>query len=1044
MAAASLALSLASGQVQSDIGNGKANNQRIRSGIDVPLILAAAGSERAAATKAEPARDAPTRARLAIGTFGFGSEEENGRVADLVISKLTDVRGLELVDRGSIDKVLQELELPRAGIYRAKDAVRVGRLLRVDRFLLGTSISISNRTKAVVARLVDAHTGVMRDIGVFEDDGNPRALASRVASFVLDSQHSNTNRVGRIFLAVGSFEDLSLNNRQEGFMPELHGFLTTAYAGTQVQLLEREYVNSLLNEVQLDLAGLIEQPDAPAQPMQTAFWVIDGFYQSLETTSLKIEVELNVRRVFGASKHLLLNADSREKLFKDIKSAIDTNIAQSGPILAPTRNSELQLQLQAGRELSKFDPWMLVWQAPTFEELNAAQLARRKRNLAEAIRAFETVLLFEPTNREAKLYLGTLVRRYPLLHQEEGREYYRQILEDRTDDRWGKQAQTSLMFSFSSVSPAERGRWYRDAVARSRRPESAALFLKKAEEAGTEVTVGKQTGSSTEAAEDRLLSELDKWAGEMRGPAKYPIDVHPPFFQFATSVGTNRAAARLLDLLPKFKERYADLEPYLLTGVLAYQVSTNSPVVEGFEKSFDRIVLDPGKVLRPKMYFEDANSLAMEWCGRNKVFALLIKIVRGTEQAASLGFAAPLNDQQRLSLGWACGKTGNWQEALKIFQSYNNRPIRIIGAWWGGTDLVLPGKYAAECREHLGLPKVADRREFETGKSVLCLHDPAGYSRFADRDWVIAPDGSGLWIGSQNQLFHVTFDLQTNFLLTLPAESCSAISCLCPSETNLWIGTTDSGVLQWDPITKQFRRYTETEGLLMNSVRALALSQGTLWIGYGQPMGAGGLGQLELRTGKSKSYSPSLGVRNQSAPEFPYGREAPDQPPRQKVDALLPLPNGELWVNTPSARRPTLRCFRARDEVWEGAEAVQGCSCLAANKAFIFAGESPGFVPVPPGYGLGVRFKALGSKEWRAIPSATNLPPAQVTAVSVSGDDLWIGGLGYLARYDIPTETLRAFAYIQAEKVEGLGVAGGALWAQFEHHLYLVPLSKIP
>ena len=56
-------------------------------------------------------------------------------------------------------------------------------------------------------------------------------------------------------------------------------------------------------------------------------------------------------------------------------------------------------------------------------------LPLRQRNLGEAIRAFETVLLLDPTNREAKLDLALCLRDPIINRVDDARRYYNEILD---------------------------------------------------------------------------------------------------------------------------------------------------------------------------------------------------------------------------------------------------------------------------------------------------------------------------------------------------------------------------------------------------------------------------------------------------------------------------------------------------------------------------------------------------------------------------------------------------------------------------------------
>src|ERR1019366_370507 len=107
--------------------------------------------------------------------------------------------------------------------------------------------------------VVDARTGVMRDAGVFPADRPSTQLAADLAAFLRQCRQNAARPKLRVYLAVGAFEDLSANNRQADFPAQVRGYLTAAYQGSTVTLLEREYVETLLQEVRLDLAGLTEE-----------------------------------------------------------------------------------------------------------------------------------------------------------------------------------------------------------------------------------------------------------------------------------------------------------------------------------------------------------------------------------------------------------------------------------------------------------------------------------------------------------------------------------------------------------------------------------------------------------------------------------------------------------------------------------------------------------------------------------------------------------------------------------------------------------------
>ena len=121
------------------------------------------------------------------------------------------------------------------------------------------------------------------------NDGGPDTLATRLAGIVRDSRHDASAARARTLRAIGSFPDVGANSHQAGFGNELRGHLLVAIQGnTNVILLERDCVDLLLQEVELDLAGLTagsENKSATLAPMLTAMWTLDGDYQSYEATN---------------------------------------------------------------------------------------------------------------------------------------------------------------------------------------------------------------------------------------------------------------------------------------------------------------------------------------------------------------------------------------------------------------------------------------------------------------------------------------------------------------------------------------------------------------------------------------------------------------------------------------------------------------------------------------------------------------------------------------------------------------------------------------
>src|SRR5439155_20548849 len=176
---------------------------------------------------------------LAIGGLGFADDARNRLIGDLTLAELGSAQGIELVDRQSLDVVIGEMQSSLSGLVRARDAIRIGALVRADWFLLGGTSS-SRAGNAVIARIVDARTGIMRDVAVIKDDGDNLSLGQALAAFVRRCRQDATSPKPRTFLAIGSFADLSINDRQAGFPARLRAGLTAAFKDSRITLLERD------------------------------------------------------------------------------------------------------------------------------------------------------------------------------------------------------------------------------------------------------------------------------------------------------------------------------------------------------------------------------------------------------------------------------------------------------------------------------------------------------------------------------------------------------------------------------------------------------------------------------------------------------------------------------------------------------------------------------------------------------------------------------------------------------------------------------------
>lgn len=1019
--------------------------------------------------------------RLAIGGLGLADNDKNQQLGDLVTTELTGAPGFNLVERHSLSAILRELNLSLSGFVRAKDAVRVGKLLKVDWFLLGTEAKI-NGTNSLVIRVVDARTGVMRDAGVVLENKASVKLAADVATFVRQTRQNAASAKPRVYLAVGAFEDLSINNRLADFPRQLQGYLIAAYQGSSVTLLEREYVEALLEEVHLDLAGLTEDSGSNPPAMQSAYWLVSGQYQSYETTNQQVELNLDVQRIFGKAKYFALRGLPGEPVGRQIKTAIAEAMNQNTASLTVTRASEARIQLSIGKELTVWnqlrshDDIGLVfigsdWYGNMSVEPELA--SKQKRRLDAAIRSFQTVLLLEPDNHEAKMYLAACMRNQLNLHPDLACDYYREIINAATQDKWSGLAQQALAQTFLWFGAEEKLRWLQSATQQTTNAAALAFYRAQSEAAQNEITmVSGDSPKAHELAEKKLFESFQSFKSFLKSEnGRYTSDMGMDDYVAVFNWDRKTAAQKLAALLPKMKQQTPELEPYLVATVLTFQVDTNTSLAGEFQQTLQQCIENPKQILGPEQFWNKIRWQVYDWCLEKTNRALAIQLLEGERRAGAEGYV-DFNDQEKIKLAYAYMAAARWQDALKIFEGFHSRPVKAEadGLWGRAFQPILTDKLAAHCRKQLGTVMTADTRVFDLGKPIFCMHTPSTF----------VADDNGIWIGVGGQLFHLDYDLKTNLTIHLPMDDSVPITALCVTSSNVWIGTRGAGLIDFDKASHQCRRLTEAEGLLMNDLGSISLVGDSLWIGYGGATG-GGLGRMDLSSGKFISFMPSLNT----APAAQTG-ETPAREPIYKItaisdNALLLFVSGGLreyhvasgvWGTFPNQAGDRVSAFTA-DSAWlveaggihlteiivqdrpkrnapnndvkitnlvvTSAELSQLEARLRTNGSGQYVSSMSSGRLSPRG---SLAIQNLHDHRWTNLVDADGLPNPP-GALALDGNDLWVGGEGAVALVDLKAGKVKKFCHIKAEGVDHIQIAGGYVWAQFDWHLYRVSLSDL-
>jgi tetratricopeptide (TPR) repeat protein len=974
--------------------------------------------------------------RLAIGGLGLANDEQNNQIADLLASDLKGVQGLELIDRLSLDKVLHETELNLSGLVRAKDAIHVGKLLRADWFLLGTAMH-GKESNGIVARIVDARTGIFRDTTVASADKASQKLAEELAGFVGKCRTNAASAKTPVYLALGAFEDLSLNNRLTEFPAQLRAYLTAAYRGTAVTLLERDHVDTLLQEIQLDLAGLTDTVATNTSPgMQTAFWLVEGDYQSYETKKAEVQLSLKITRIFGSHNKTLIRDVPGEPMFRRVKGTLDEVLQQKQGVVYPTRASEARVQMARGRELAPATDFF----GEPYRELTEQEAKRERRTVEEAIRAFKAVLLLDPTNREAKFNLAACYCKPVIGRTDEGRKIYQEVLDAAAEDQWQGKASRWLVSTFEWADPAEAFQWFSTAEKQSGSTNLQAFYRQQAEEARTSMVIrGPDRTQAQLMAEKRLLKFISSCEGVMKGKSGTSGGAYGMYDYVDTFAKDKlKAGQSLAQLLPRLTSAFPDLAPHLTAAALEFQRETNNSVVGELQRQLELCRARPEKIFGFKQFWNEVRYQPYIWCMHHGEFTVAVQIMEGVRQVAQHTNSVSFDNEDKIALAFAYKGTQQWKEAIEIFECFSNLPVvmhRGDGPWGRAFQPLLTGKEVTYCQERLGIRTSNDPREFDMGTNVLCMHTPSAF----------AANSEGVWIAIDNRLIQLDFDTHTNFVEVLPKASWTGINCLLVGPSSIWVGTDGEGLFEFDKIGRRTRRYTEKDGLMNDIVSSLSLAGDTLWIGYGvkegptgyyvSRVGGGGLGSLNLTKHEFHNFTPSLEIGAEAFRDL-RGPEPLNIPPRRTVSAILVGPDSDVWF---SARSSPLRKYRQTKDAWEGLPEIGG-QALTANSDHLFIGGFWNYMQPPKSGPLGVTILSFADKKRSALKDFGVLPTGMVSALRLDGNHLWVGGAGYIAKIDPVQNELLRFASIRSTLVDQIYISGGFVWAQFDRHLHRAKL----
>jgi tetratricopeptide (TPR) repeat protein len=660
----------------------------------------------------------PSPPKVALGHLGLASKAANETLADLITAQVSSDSRIALVERRSLELALRETELNLAGISRSSEVIRVGQLLPVDWFVLGSTTPIAG-TNALLIRLVNAKTGVIQNVAVFKEMPQLELLGIAIAKYILATDWQAQTPPVR--LAIGSILDVGINNRFQDFGLRLRAQLPLRLRG-RVVFLERDAMSGLLNEIRLDAASLTQR-NLASVPQYGALWMVDAVYQSYEVNGMEVELALRMEKINGGCAREILRGKPDDELFNQIGAAIQRAIAnpdlQSATSVSANRQAEIISLLTRGRSLVRLGLTLNRHLGIYPDQIiipNQSDPTRMEMSLAEARQAFEAVLILDPDNCDAKFYLaacltaGKAIRNNRIgfevatdSQMEKARSYYREVI-GSGNTNWVELGRLSLARTYSQ---------------QKRRIEAFTLFV-RCEQETTNRQIAEECrvqardlaqfmreheeeypfAQSVLCLEHLYYQDMDaahcgtvKTLSEILGPV-HTLSLSPYVWFQASRDSTTRESHRdYLDknIMPLVKQKYPTLWPYVTLGNLLDCSDPHDPAVGLMLEQLAICETNATAVRHPEVFFgrlipSDAENVLLrksnqisiyDWLFATSNDVAVIRFAQARQHAAGAGLAEPLTAAAKVTLAYAHMRLDEWSNALEVLNSITNQSIPL-------------------------------------------------------------------------------------------------------------------------------------------------------------------------------------------------------------------------------------------------------------------------------------------------------------------------------------------------------------------------------
>ena len=1025
------------------------------------VLLSSSGRAREQTTYALFAFECPKEDRLA--------QELASDIQSLLFANLSSSEGISLVERAQLNLTLQELGLALGWQTSPDETLKIGKLVGADVGLVG-SILCGDGKYFLVAKVVDLHTAVIRDITILSMDGKEvNQEVNALTQFVLGANREETATGQRVFLGIGGFEDLSINSRYEDLGEQVKGFLQQSFVGSTTSVLERALVGPVLNELTLKRAGLIENPNMKSSALP-AFVLVDGIYQSFREERTEVSMVLRIQKVGGPRRAVTIEAEPGKSLYAQVlfavecalKGGLDTRLNASG-------EAESRVQLELGKERSR-----LTYMNTSYPRLGGrvggylpcVEKQKRLQNIKQAVQAFESAVLLDPECYEARLMLGICLCDHDVADYERGRNLFRAVIAGAKDQRLKSIAKFRLGTSYMTQAEDQEDENRRITCQQQafdllsallqeiRSPDHRSWVLAHMEPLNKALhRAGRTTlKQRLEFQKSHILNGCE--LAQQRAREGLYINVYGlSDYYFAATLRILQAdksstASYFVGIIKEVEQECPNLAPYFVVTYVTHQ-EPDPNRIELLSSSVKGVREHPEFVADYHSYCRDSLRRVLGWATQYGEYDLSTLAGEMILEAVDRGMTMALLDQDivKTSLGYAYMQQGQWKKALQGFEGVKGGdiPMRWSGPWGRGGTVVVVRDAIESCRQNLG-DAVSGYKPSASpaGKPLLTIGNSGAFDVSNDR----------IWFAKDSVLYFYDLHEQVEVKVDLVQKVESEISCLAIGDRNVWFGTAGGGLYAYDPVANKTRCYTSQDGLPLENITCLQYTANRLWIGFGKG-DTGAVGCLDTEDQAFVGLMPKLGPSVERAPHYgTLSLDPSDAAPKHWVSGLVQTDPLNLWV---AVRGKGLQHYSLSNYRWDSATASHGfngervramtdnknrLSCIAARADIIVVGcanESRGWSGYDYRIG-GIAIYEITNNNWKSITTSDGLPKQDVYSLATDGNNFWAGGRGFIALVDPEVNRVQSIFTLEDRHaaVKTIRVAGKDVLFSAGDYLYVL------